>query len=213
MAVKRTRKRPSARVAKNRERSRQEILETAQVLLQEGGVDAVTLGSVAGELGLTKPALYHYFPSKEVLVRSLVVSLLDEEIEALIAAIEAEKTDRRVLGAMIRAFYAHYINRLNAFRAVYCQSQLYSRDAGVLDEQVLHDEINPRTRELFDLLEARLSRNAGAAERVGCRRLAFSAWLGALGLMTMLSVADAANDPLVHTDEALLKTLVGVFDT
>jgi len=212
MTAKKSTKRPSPRVARKRERSRQEILEAAQSILRNGGVEAVTLASVAGELGLTKPALYHYFPSKEALVRTLVVSLLDDEIEALTAAINAEKSDDHVLGAMIRAFYEHYIRHLEAFRAVYCQAQLYDSHAVIIDEQVLREEINPRTRGLFDLLEERLSRNATKAERARCRQIASSAWLAALGLMTMLGVADAANDPLVHTDESLLESLTRIFD-
>ncbi|MFZ0487773.1 MAG: TetR/AcrR family transcriptional regulator [Arenicellales bacterium] len=205
---------PSQRVSRKRERSRQEILEAAREILREGGVEAVTLGSVAGKLGLTKQALYHYFPSKEALVRSLVVTLLDEEVGVLVAAVEREESDARVLGALIRAFYRHYIGRLDAFRAVYCQSQLYPVSAAILDADVLRDEINPRTRGLFDILETRLAKSsASKVERARKRRLAYTAWLAALGLLTMLGVADATRDALVHADEDLLDTLVGVFDS
>lgn len=44
------------------------------------------------------------------------------------------------------------------------------------------------------------------------RSLAFSAWLSALGLLTMLGLADANDDPLVHSDQVLLDTLANVFD-
>ena len=178
-------RRTSPRVVQKRERSRREILEAAEALLREGGVDTVTLGSVAGELALTKQALYHYFPSKEALVKSLVVKLLDDEIEALIKAVDGEKSDARVLGTLIRAFY----------------------------EDMLRHEINPRTRSLFDLLEHRLSRpSMNKTARAKQRRLAYSAWLAALGLITMLAAADAANDPLIHADKELLQTLSGTFD-
>lgn len=201
------------RVARKRERNRQEILQTARGLLRQGGLDAVTLASVAGELGLTKQALYHYFPSKEALVRSLVVTFLEEEIDALAAAVEREESDTRVLGAMIRALYTHYIGRLDAFRTVYCQPQLHPASSAIIDEDALRDDINPRTRGLFDELEARLagaSRNK--AERARMRRLAFTAWLSALGLLTMLGLAEATRDALVHADEDLLNTLTAVFD-
>lgn len=204
---------PSRRVQRKRERSQQEILAAAREVLQDQGVEAVTLASVAGKLGLTKPALYHYFPSKEVLVRHLTVLLLSDEIEALLAAVEAEPSGTRVLGVMIRAFYRHYIDRLNEFRMIYCASQLYTLPQEVIDSDVLASEINPRTRELFDVLEARLSNNSrSAARRAKYRRLAFSAWLGALGLVTMLGVTRAAQDPLVHTDADLLDALATTFD-
>ena len=214
MASKQRKTRPgSARVQQKRERNRREILETAEALLQGGGIDAVTLAAVAGELALTKQALYHYFPSKEALIKILVVKLLNDEIEALIAAVEKEKSSTRVLGAMIRAFYAHYIDHLNAFRAVYCASQLYQASSGIIDEDMLRDEINPRTRGLFDILEDRLAKPSMTRKaRAGCRRLAYSAWLAALGLMTMLSIAEANNDPLIHSDQDLMDSLAEVFN-
>jgi len=81
----------SPRVERKYLQARQEILETAQSILLEGGVEAVTLASVAGELGMTKQAIYHYFPSKDALVRSLVATLVDSEIETLIAAVAKSK--------------------------------------------------------------------------------------------------------------------------
>ena len=207
-------RRSSARVQQKRERNRREILAAAEALLQDGGIDAVTLAAVAGELALTKQALYHYFPSKEALIKILVVKLLYDEIEALIAAVEKEKSPTRVLGAMIRAFYAHYIDHLNAFRAVYSASQLYQASSGIIDENMLREEINPRTRGLFDIMEERLSKPSMTRKaRAGCRRLAYSAWLAALGLVTMLSIAEANNDPLIHSDQDLLDSLAEAFDT
>ena len=206
-------KHSSARVQQKRERNRREILDAAEALLQDGGIDAVTLGAVAGELALTKQALYHYFPSKEALIKILVVKLLNDEIEELIAAVEREKSSKRVLGSMIRAFYAHYIGHLDAFRAIYSTSQLHQSESGFIDEVMLRDEINPRTRGLFDILEDRLSKPSMTKKaRLKYRRLAYSAWLSALGLMTMLSVTEAANDPLIHSDQDLVDSLADVFD-
>jgi hypothetical protein len=48
---------------------------------------------------------------------------------------------------------------------------------------------------------------------VAFARSARSAWHSALGLITMPGVADRANDPLRHSDQALLVTLTAVFDT
>ena len=63
------------------------------------------------------------------------------------------------------------------------------------------------------MLEAQLAADATSPEqRADLRRLSFVAWLSALGLMTMLGVADAADDPLVHSDEELLDTLALIFD-
>jgi len=207
------RRQPSARVEQKRQQARQEILEIAEQLLHEGGVDAVTLASVAGRLNMTKQALYHYFQSKEALTRSLVTALLNDEVEALIKAVEASDEVEKTLSTVIRAFYDHYIHRLEAFRTVYCQSQLHSGTIKSLDKVTLRDEINPRTNHLFDLLEERISGAAASdSKRRRKRQLAFTAWTSALGLMTMLGIADATDDPLVHADEELLDSLEDSYD-
>ena len=204
---------PSKRIRIKRAQARRDILESARRLLDEEGLDAVTLASVSGELGMSKQALYHYFSSKDALVRSLVTALLDEEVEALIAAVESRGKRRSVLGTLITEFYSHYIHRLDAFRLVYCQSQLYTGLNLGKDPALIREEVNPRTRHLFDVLEECLVESgASRTERKRARQLAFTAWTSALGLLTMLSVADATNDPLVHTDQELLKTLVGLYE-
>jgi AcrR family transcriptional regulator len=200
-------------VAQKREQARREILQVAREKLRGGGVEAITLGSVAVQLGMTKQALYHYFPSKEALLRGLVTTLLDDEIETLVAVVEAPGSARHPLGKMIRAFHDHYIQRLDEFRIIYCQSQLYTAGRTTIDQDTLRDEIHPRTRHLFDRLEERIAGlSAGKAKRRQARQLAFTAWTSVLGLLTMLSIADANNDPLVHDDKDLLKVLADVFD-
>lgn len=209
-----SKRRLSPRVQQKREQAQREILQAAQEIMKAGGVEAVTLASVAGQLGMTKQAIYHYFTSKEALIRSLVTSLVDDEVNALLAAVDAADSGATTLGSLIRAFYNHYINNLDALRTVYCQSQLYATPDQGMDRDTIREEINPRTQHLFDRLEARLvaDHTMSSEKRGRLRGLAFTAWTSALGLMTMLGIADALNDPLVHTDDDLLDTLTAVFD-
>ena len=53
----------SARAAQA-ERTRQQILETAQRLFNEHGYDATSLQMIADEMGLTKAAVYYHFRAK-----------------------------------------------------------------------------------------------------------------------------------------------------
>lgn len=203
----------SPRIRQKREQVRQEILQAAQGILIERGIDSLTLASVAGELHMTRQALYHYFSSKEALVRTLIAALLDDEVNVLIDAVEQADALDKILGILVRAFYRHYIDQLNVFRIVYCQLQLGLGPSLAMDKAAVEREINPRTQHLFDILEARLSgRSIGKKKRKQMRQLAFAAWSSALGLLTMLSIADAVRDPLVHSDEDLLTTLSNVFD-
>jgi AcrR family transcriptional regulator len=60
-----------------------EIKETARRVLVEHGVDGLALRAVAREMGMTAPALYRYFSSREDLVENVVADLYDELTEVL----------------------------------------------------------------------------------------------------------------------------------
>src|SRR5438128_11437061 len=56
----------------------QEIKLTARRVLVDNGVDGLALRAVAREMGMTAPALYRYFSSREDLVENVVADLYDE---------------------------------------------------------------------------------------------------------------------------------------
>ncbi|HEV7657056.1 MAG TPA: TetR/AcrR family transcriptional regulator [Mycobacteriales bacterium] len=83
-----------------------EIKETARRILVAEGPDGLSLRAIAREMGMTAPALYRYFPSREDLVIALIADLYDELTEALEAARdgEAEAGAPFQLGAASREF-------------------------------------------------------------------------------------------------------------
>jgi AcrR family transcriptional regulator len=52
--------------------TRQRILDTAQELFTEVGYESASLRAIAEQIGITKAALYYYFPSKEALLDALI---------------------------------------------------------------------------------------------------------------------------------------------
>ncbi len=57
--------------------TRQRIQEVARELCAVKGVQRTSLQDIAARLGITKPALYYHFSSREDLVRSIVQPLID----------------------------------------------------------------------------------------------------------------------------------------
>ncbi|MBI1405236.1 MAG: TetR family transcriptional regulator [Caulobacter sp.] len=53
-------------------RRRQEILAAARTLVSEKGFDACRMDEVAAAVGVTKPAVYRYFPGKARLIQALL---------------------------------------------------------------------------------------------------------------------------------------------
>lgn len=68
--------------------TKQRIQAAARELFASQGVQRTSLQDIADRLGITKPALYYHFPSRDDLVRSIVEPLLDDG-EAFLLAQEA----------------------------------------------------------------------------------------------------------------------------
>ena len=93
---------PPAEPVSRRDRVRadtvREIKETARQVLVDQGVDGLALRAVAREMGMTAPALYRYFSSREDLVENVVADLYDE----LVAVLEAARDDARPATAPVQ---------------------------------------------------------------------------------------------------------------
>lgn len=85
--------RPATPRDRYREQTRTEIKEIALRQLAEGGVGSIALTRIAKELGLTSPALYRYFSSRDELLTALIRDCYADAAAAL--AQIAEDTSRR----------------------------------------------------------------------------------------------------------------------
>lgn len=62
---------------------KKEIIDTSITLIMEKGFSKFTLSSVAKELGITKAALYWYFSTKEDLIKSIVESVRNSQLNMI----------------------------------------------------------------------------------------------------------------------------------
>ena len=82
---------PVSRRDRQRADTVREIKETARKVLVEEGPDGLALRAVARAMGMTAPALYRYFDSREDLVEHVVADLYDELVAVLEAARDAAR--------------------------------------------------------------------------------------------------------------------------
>ncbi|WP_432587588.1 TetR/AcrR family transcriptional regulator [Streptomyces sp. HD1123-B1] len=77
----------AAQTGNRRERLRRATLEeirtAARLLLTSHGSEAVTINAVAREVGMSGPALYHYFASREALVGAVTADFFQELTERM----------------------------------------------------------------------------------------------------------------------------------
>lgn len=88
--------------------TKQRILDAARKLFAERGVQKTSLREIAEQLGLSKPALYYHFSSRDDLLRSLVQPVLTDAEEFLQQhEVHAEVDKRALLEGYFDFHYRH----------------------------------------------------------------------------------------------------------
>jgi AcrR family transcriptional regulator len=197
---------------RRRERSREEIVAAARRVLLAKGIAATTLDAVAKEVGLTKAALYYYYPSKDALFFEIIHSALTTQVHAIRDSVQEAKSGGDALAAIIRETVRTYAPNLDDFRLTFLLSQLSPGAATFGAEQFA--KLRPLNNIAYSgatqLLTEEFKHKRGRA-RVEPRLLAFLASLAAVGLLTMKGMVESFGDPLLYTDEQLVEGFAQIF--
>jgi AcrR family transcriptional regulator len=202
-----------ARRERRRDRSRQEILDAARRVLLRGGIGALTLDAVAAEVGVSKPALYYYFRSKDALVFELVFGLFAAQFQSIHDAVETAPDGAAALAAIVRQTVAVFAPRLDDFRLAFMHGQVGGTGALHFDDAQFA-RIRPLNDLAFAGAASKVAEQRGRRPgrgRVEPRLLAFLAYLSAIGLLTMKGMVESVEDPLVYSDERLVEGFAKVF--
>ncbi|MCE7001874.1 TetR/AcrR family transcriptional regulator [Kibdelosporangium philippinense] len=89
--------------------TKQRILDAARDLFAAQGVQKTSLREIADRLGISKPALYYHFSSREDLVRSIIQPVLDGGEQFLLQYEAKTPVDKRAL--LDGYFDFHYVHR------------------------------------------------------------------------------------------------------
>jgi AcrR family transcriptional regulator len=196
----------SARVAARQDRNRAEILAVARQLLIKGSVAEFTLDGVAKALGVTKPAIYHYFASRRALVSATMAHGFAEHAGVLLEAARAADEGPAVLRALTTAFVNHYRVRLEEFRLDFAWTQINRHP----NPSEVRSRILPVMNEMVTEVAAKLRRGMPMPPK-RARRLCVVAWFTGVGLVSALSVTEANGTNLAHSTLALLGEINGLF--
>src|SRR5580693_1513103 len=85
------------------ERTRQQILETAQRLFNEHGYDATSLQMIADEMGLTKAAVYYHFRAKSDILHAAMLPGI-QRLEALLDEADGIRGRRARIEHLVNGF-------------------------------------------------------------------------------------------------------------
>ncbi|MDF1601900.1 TetR/AcrR family transcriptional regulator [Mesorhizobium sp. YIM 152430] len=184
------------------------IVAEARRLVAEQGTTGLTFQALASTLGVSKQAIIYWYPSKRELARDFCLPLLREERDVVTTAIADTRSATEAIEAFVRSLVRYHLSDLGRFRILYLWLQF---EPGVSlrpgDEQLL-DPIHETTSSSYDLLEARIAADRAFLGNGDARKLAVAVDMAALGLVTMLAMAEAMNDPWRHSTESMVDALI-----
>lgn len=88
----------------DRSRRAQEIVQAARDLLEEEGVDGLSMRRIAARVGIQAPSIYKHLPDKQAVVNALISDGFEEAAAAFATAREDGDDSLAALGAAYRAF-------------------------------------------------------------------------------------------------------------
>ena len=168
------------------ERTRQQILETAQRLFAELGYDATSLQMIADEMGLTKAAVYYHFRAKSDILHEAMRPGM-ERLEVLLDE-----------AAAIRGRRARIEHLVNGFVDFFVESRQYpltSNDPAAKREKLDEEPLSIRRRTLALMF---------GDNPTGAERLAFAAlscipeYLPELADLTDEELREALRTTMLH---------------
>lgn len=203
-----------ARRERRRERSREEIVEAARRVLMKNGIAGTTLDAVAVEVGLTKAALYYYYPSKEALFFDVMFASFSAHAHAIGAEVEKAEDSGAAIAAVVRETVKSFAPNLDDFRLMFLQMQL-AKPGSIRFTPEQFAKIRPLNDVIYAGTTKRITeqwkKKRGRA-RVEPRLLVFLAHASALGILTMKGLVESAGDPLLYSDDQLIDGLASIFE-
>lgn len=102
---------------------REKIIQVATIIYQRDGIEALTMRSVAKQVGMSAMGLYYYFNDKSELLVALWDSILDELHLQVASAIASPGSARQRLRKSIDAYLSYWEAHPENFRLVYMSEQ------------------------------------------------------------------------------------------
>lgn len=119
-------------MARPQSETRQRIQHVARELFTEKGVQRTSLQDIASRLGITKPALYYHFGSREDLVRSILQPLIDEG-ESFVAGHERRRGSARAAPRELLEGYFDFHFKHRAYLVLVVEELTTLADLGLID--------------------------------------------------------------------------------
>ena len=169
--------------------------------MREEGGDALTLNALGARMGLSKPALYYYWKSKDELLDAVVLDVLTRETQDVLSAIAKAPDGVVAVAAAARARVHHHARDLHGFRMLHA---LATRTVAPPTLQAIYG----LSAQVNGTLEKRLKEDRAAGlldDHIKPRVFANLSWVVAEGVLSVASLMDAAGGNTRHSVDELIE--------
>ena len=190
--------------AEHKRETRERILEAADRVIKDRGIDGASVDAVMRNADLTVGGFYAHFASKEELAHEGLLFGLERSMERMLAPLASIDDDRAWVGALIR----HYLRQVDEpSLAAACPLTVLLPEVarGGVDFQ---RAFGARTAGLLDRIESRFPEVAGLSRRE-VATFVFSTCAGAVALARAIG-APRARERILRSTEAMLAEVLGL---
>lgn len=114
-------------MADNETAREQQIVKKALKLFSQTGYQSTSLQDIADELGITRPAFYYYFKSKDDLLWRLIGNLGDQLLAEALPIVNRDGTSEDKLRKLLIAHTRQILRNVDAFRIYFAERHLVGR--------------------------------------------------------------------------------------
>jgi len=182
--------------------TRERILEAADRVFKEVGIEGASVDAIMREAGLTVGGFYGHFESKRELAREAVCSGLERSMERLLTPLESMADDKAWLKALIRG-YLQQIDGAALGTACPLTLMLPEIARGGTEFQRAFGE---KTRAILDRITPRFPEMGGRSRRETAV-FVFASCAGAISLARAIG-APRARERVIAATEAMLSQLL-----
>ncbi|AFD06616.1 TetR/AcrR family transcriptional regulator [Solitalea canadensis] len=132
-----------------------EIMEAASVRIDKFGIQSLTIKNLASDIGLSEPALYRHFNSKNDILLGLLTYFI-AEMKTRIALVIAKP--HQTAGEELRAIFDSQLNTLIKKPAIV---------SVIFSESIFHfdDDLSKKVAEIMELMQGHINRNIESGQK------------------------------------------------
>ena len=126
-------------VARNGDKTRKNIMDTAEALILEQGFSASSIDRIIDRAGITKGTFFYHFPSKTDLAQALVERFARRDIHQLTSKMEAAEAETDDPVHQLLSFIGQFATLADEWTAPYpgCLFATFCCEAGLFEDRTL----------------------------------------------------------------------------